>query len=142
MQIEHKWDAESGVATCIVYDKDMQFVGEAKCHADDAEYSSAITGGYIAEGRAFIKLYQHEKNNVLRPQINLLQHMSNTFKSYKNYNPKDRSVVRIEKELEKKKLEFKRTKEAIENEKENLKEYIRKKDEYHKYLGKRKQSSK
>ena len=65
MKIIHNWDKENYKATCIIKDKNCTFTGEARCHPEDVEFLSTITGGYIAEGRAYIKLYQHIKNNEL-----------------------------------------------------------------------------
>lgn len=141
MKIIHNWDKENYKATCVIKDKNCTFVGEAQCHPDDAEFASAITGGYIAEGRAYIKLYQHIKNNELYPQIKILEHTLNIVKSNKNYNPKDIGTIRLKQELARKKSELEQIKLAIKNEENNLRDYIADKDKLHKLLGKRKQSS-
>ena len=138
MKITHTWDKENYIAKCEIQDHDMRFVGEAKCHSDDKEFVSSITGGYIAEGRAYIKMYQHTKNFVVKPQIDILQYMLNSIKQNKYYNPKSMAVIKIEQELARKKSEYEQLKKTIETEKNNLKTYIADKDKLHKYLGKKK----
>lgn len=138
MKITHTWDKENYIAKCEIQDHDMHFVGEAKCHPDDEEFVSAITGGYIAEGRAYIKLYQHTKNFVIKPQIDILQYTLNNIKTNKYYNPKSMAAIKVERELARKKSEYEQLKVAIETEKNNLKKYIADKDKLHNYLGKKK----
>ena len=138
MKITHTWDKENYIAKCEIQDHDMQFVGEAKCHPDDKEFVSAITGGYIAEGRAYIKLYQHTKNFVIKPQINILRYTLNNIKANRYYNPKSMAAIKVEQELARKKSEYEQLKVAIETEKNNLKKYIADKDKLHNYLGKKK----
>ena len=141
MRITHTWDKENYIAKCEIQDHDMRFVGEAKCHPDDQEFVSAITGGYIAEGRAYIKLYQHTKNFVVKPQIDILQYTLHSIKQSKYYNPNSLATVKIEQELARKKSEYEQLKFAIDNEKLNLKYYIADKDKLHKFFGKKKQLS-
>ena len=141
MKITHTWDKENYIAKCEIQDHDMRFVGEAKCHPDDEEFASAITGGYIAEGRAYIKLYQHTKNFVVKPQIDILQYTLSSIKSSKYYSPKSIGAIKVEQELARKKSEYEQLKLAIDKEKRNLKDYIADKDKLHRFLGKRKQTS-
>lgn len=137
MKIIHNWDADNCTATCIIKDKDLEFIGIAKCHPDDKQYAGAITGGYIAEGRAFIKMYQHTKNNVLKPQVQVLEHTLHIIKGNKNYNPKDVAARKLEQELIRKKSNLEMIKRSIQNEKDNLKKYIESKDRLHQKLAKR-----
>lgn len=138
MKITHTWDKENYIAKCEIQDHDMRFVGEAKCHPDDQEFVSTITGGYIAEGRAYIKMYQHTKNFVIKPQIDILQYMVNNIKQSKYYNPNSMAAIKIEQELVRKKSEYEQLRLAIDNEKLNLKDYIVNKDKLHKYLSQKK----
>ena len=143
MKKVHEWNPETGTASCIIEYNNQKFGGYASCHPDDLPFISPLTGGYIAEGRANIKYYQHIKNNELYPQIKVLKHLLNTIENSKNYSPKDNMVIvkRIRKELNLKNIELEKIKNAIEAEKKNLKDYIIAKDNFHKKLGKKKQSS-
>lgn len=132
--IEYIANNDSATTICYLTDGDNQFIGMTTCHPDDMPYASELTGGYIAEGRAIIKMLQHHKNNVIKPQIEVLEHLYGCMKSSKSYNAKSNETRLIRRQLQMKKNELANLRCDIENIKQTLKEYISLKDkQYAKY---------
>jgi hypothetical protein len=86
MQIIYDYNIENNVSTCIIKDKNREYVGKAYCHPEDLEFKSQITGTNIAEVRAQIKRLQSIKNNEIKPALKSLKHLLNNMKTSKHFN--------------------------------------------------------
>ena len=130
-------DSENGLTTiCEIADKDNRYMGIADCHPDDFEFVSQYTGGHIAEGRAILKMLQHNKHTV-RAQIEVLEHTFGCMKASNSYNPKSNEVRLMRRQIQIKKNELAELRCDIENLKLSLKEYTTLKDKhYEKYRNK------
>jgi hypothetical protein len=40
MKVTYDYNSEQNVATCIISDKDKEYVGKAYCHPEDIEFKS------------------------------------------------------------------------------------------------------
>ena len=133
------WDEERGVARCIIKYKTssglmIDGIGIAECHPDDSQFMSALTGGIIAEYRAQIDLFKKINAYEIKPGIMALKHVYCTMVNSKHYNPKSYEATRLKKELAHLMDEYDENKIVIQNIKNDLANYIRKKDEFYKRI--------
>ena len=135
-QIIDNWDEEHGVARCVLnYTTSsgitLQGIGIAECHPDDYPFMSALTGGIIAEYRAEIDLLKKINNYELKPGIAALKHVYCTMSHSKRYNGKSYEAIRLKRELAHMLDELEENKIAIQDLTNNLKKYIKDKDEFY-----------
>jgi hypothetical protein len=80
------WDEDAGVATCSINFKNKQFCGSAKCHEDDNMVKNQITGTYIAEQRAILKVLKHVRDNEIYPAYMALRQLYYSMNKSKSFN--------------------------------------------------------
>lgn len=132
------WDKEQGIASCIIYYKNMQFKGTAICHPEDKDFESEKTGCNIAEMRAEIKYLQHIKNNELRPAYEALNHLLCCMRTNKNYNPKSYEASMVRRQLRLKQQELATAQQELTVLQQDLKAYIDAKDIFYRRIRKAK----
>lgn len=127
------WDEETGEAICSIQDKQSKkiYIGIATCHPDDRDFMSEKTGCDIAFRRANIKFFQGLKEEQ-RIQYKTLNHLYNTIKISKKFNPKSYETKMLLKSIKSIKFDLEVTKEMIEKEKEELQRLIEEKDKFYK----------
>ena len=84
----YKFDAENGVATCYLIDKNNTHMGFACCHDDDKDFQSERVGLTLAEARAEIDALKHIRNTELIPAYKALKHLQDNMNTSTHYNPK------------------------------------------------------
>lgn len=128
------WLPEENKTICEIKDNNLVFTGTAFCHEHDQDFKSEITGGYIAESRADIKYYQHQKNNVIKPALKALNHLLNCLKQSKNYNENSPEVKVIKKHIYNKEEELRQVITMIKIIKQDIKMYVDSKEALYKKL--------
>ena len=123
--------------SCALYYKDNVFIGTAQCHEDDMDMRSSLTGGTIAEARAQIKLYQHIKNNEIKPALKALKQLYYSMNRSKHFNKKSYESKMLYRQIRLKEKELATTNEFIVDAKESLKEYLKNKEEIHQQIRER-----
>lgn len=127
-------DLGAPLATCVISYNNVFFVGEAKCHPDDMDFASERTGLCIAEARANIKLMTYIRDTTIKPALATLRHLQRNMESSKNYNPKSYEAKMVRGQLRSLEKDLAVANNDIAEEKQYLKEYIQKKDEFYKKM--------
>ena len=128
------WEPTLGQATCLIRYKDVEIIGSAQCHDDDEDFMSERTGMFIAESRANIALWQHMKNNEIKPQIQVLEHVMASWRNSKNYNPASFEAKSLRNQIKAKTRDYNELKHRIAMEQEYLRDYIKNKEIVHNKL--------
>ena len=128
MEIIYDWNQETQQAKCIITDKNLLGIGEAKCHSKDMDVSSEKTGLYIAEQRAVVHFLQNKKEVKLKPALSALNHLYSTIKYSKQFNTNSYEAKRIRKEIKNLQKEIYQINCSIDLIKQRLKQYINDKD--------------
>ena len=136
--ITEDWNAELGMAQCIITDTSnnvtLRGYGRAICSEEDEKYASEITGRYIANCRARIEIMRQKRDYELKPAIMTLQHVISTMEHSNKYNPNSYEAKRIRKELKNLQNDLRITCSIINDEKESLKIYLEQKDAIYRKL--------
>ena len=130
------WDADSGIATCELWDADGNMhVGTAVCHADDADMMSEKTGLDIARRRAEINAYKAYKYK-LQNELGALKQLYYSMKHSSKFNPKSYENIMLQRQIKLKEEDIATVKDMILGERIKLKIYIAEKDALYKQLRK------
>lgn len=130
-------DETQGIAQYKITYKNLDFIGIAKCHPDDKDFQSKLVGAYIAETRAWIKFYQHKKNNILKPKIQVLKEVLEHCKNKKSYE-----YFLILKTLRRNNFELDTVNKEIVQLKQDLKTYVEGKEQFYQKIRKYKKEKK
>lgn len=128
------WDEATGLATCIITDGSNIFYGSACCHPEDLDMISEKTGLEIAHRRALIEALKHKRNNELKPQLAILKQVYYTMKHSKKFNEKSYENKMLQRKLKEIQTDLETITEVIKYEKDNLKQFIKMKDEFYQKL--------
>lgn len=120
--IRFKYNHGEGVCT-IIY-KGHKFIGKALCHPDDIDFESERTGLCIAEARAYLLFLKHRKNNEIKPQLDIINHLFNNIRSSSKYDSKSYEFKMIKRQKFILENELKTINNDIKEEEKSLKEYI------------------
>ena len=132
--LQINWDEETGTSTCVFIDsKNNKHIGIAICHPDDKDMKSEKTGLNRAQMRAMIKYYQHIKNNELRPQLKILQHLESLYRNCDQNNYENKT---LRKQIYLIKNDLDVINENISILKKELKNYINSKESFYKSVRK------
>lgn len=134
MNKEPKFTWDGQLATCTIYDKNKEFVGTAICHPEDAEFASEKTGCEIAYARAALKLFAHQRDNVILPSLKALQQLKYSMKHSKNFNSKSYENKMLNRQILNWESDLQTIKKMIKTEREFLNEYIKNKEELYQKL--------
>ena len=126
------WNEETGVATVTINVFGAEFTGTAICHEDDTDMKSELTGLHIAEARVIIKAYQHYKNNILKPQIQILNKLMNEMKQGSYFDPRSQYVRLLRRKIAILTKQLRKSEQLIELTKKDLREYINTKETFYK----------
>ena len=132
----YSWDAEEGIAQCVLVDGNEVFYGFASVHPDDRDLANEYTGLHIAENRAMINALQYRKNYVITPSLKALKHLYCSMQHSTHFNPKSYEAKMLNRQIQLFEDDLEATKETIAELKEYLKTYIQKKDEAYKAIRK------
>ena len=126
------WDAENGIATCILTDgKNHVFYGEAKCHPKDHDMMSEKTGYAIALRRAYIKALCYYRDAECKPTLKALKQYYNSINLNKDFDKTNYMVKRLFKHIAIAEKDLAAMNELIKDERKSLKTFIEQKDEFY-----------
>ena len=120
-----------GKAECIIRNKNNVFVGEAYCHPKDDDFKSERVGLCIAEARAYIKQLCHKRDNILLPQLQILNHLYDNISRSKNFEPKSYEAKMIRSQIKAIEKNLATINTEIQDERHFLKEYIDGKENFY-----------
>ena len=123
-QPKYDWCEPAGVATCTLYYKDKEFLGQAYCHTDDTDMRSKLTGKIIAEFRATIKYLQFIRDYEVRPQLRALYQLYYSMKHSTNFNPKSYEAKALYRQIRNLEKDLTAVKEELADTRKCLKEYV------------------
>lgn len=123
------WDAEKGIATCTIIDNQgRKFIGIAKCHPDDLDFNSELTGCTIASYRSMIKYLKSVKRDIIQPELNALKQLYYSMNKSKKFNPKSYENIMLQRQIHLKEEDLATIEEELARIEQELTSYISKKD--------------
>ena len=124
------WDEEAGIASCILSDGEKVYTGFAQCHPDDEDMKGQKTGCEIAFRRARINALRgyRDELKIRLSTLNQLYHSMNI--SYR-FNEKSYENKMLQRQIRQINFDLTTAKEMIATEQENLRTYIKEKDEFY-----------
>lgn len=138
-KIIYNWQEEVGLATCILFYKNQPFSGQAHCHPDDKDMCSELTGCHLAEQRATKKVFQHIKENELKPQLQALKQLYYSMNHSKHFDPKSYEAKMLFHQINNLEKDLGAVREAIIDLDREVKQYIEDKDKLHARMRRAKQ---
>ena len=129
-----KYIYADGTAVCTITYKGLDFMGTAKCHEEDRDFESERVGMSIAESRANIKLLGFMRDNEIKPQLKILNHLLSNMKTSTYYNPISYEAGMVRSQIRAIEKELTAINNAIADERKFLKDYIDGKDKLYKRL--------
>ena len=133
-QPKFEWYEEDRQAICTLYTKYGEFKGIASCHPDDMDMESEKVGFEIAYTRALIEALKHERDNVIKPSLKALKQLLYSMKHSKKFNKKSYENKMLWSQIQNWQFDLNTINKIIANEKEDLRQYIKIKDELYKRL--------
>lgn len=125
-----EWDAETGLASCILTDGQHYYTGIAQCHPDDQDMMSEKTGCEIALRRA--KIYAlREYRDELKLKRQALSQLYYSMNQSNKFNEKSYENKMLQRQIRLLDFDLITTKEIIATEQQNLKDYLKKKDDFY-----------
>ena len=134
-QPKFEWDEVTRTAHCYINIDDTQLIiGSAKCCPEDYDMSSEKTGCEIAYYRASIKLIQHFIINDINPRLSALKQLYYSINQSSQYNAKSYESRMIRRQIRLVQNELDVAKDMLIDRKDQLKEYLKKKEEFYKMI--------
>ena len=124
------WDEEAGIASCIVSDGEKIYTGFAQCHPDDEDMKGQKTGCEIAFRRARINALRGYRDE-LKIQLKALNQLYYSMDRSTKFNKKSYENKMLQRQIRMINFDLTTTKEMIATEQENLRTYIKEKDEFY-----------
>lgn len=128
---EYSWLEEEGIAFCDIEYKGLTFCGTARCHPEDKDMQSTLTGKTIAEFRATIQYLRFIRDFELRPQLKSLKQLYYSMNYSKYFDPHSYEAKMLYRQINLIQDDIKAIKEEIERIKQELKSYIERKEVDH-----------
>lgn len=125
-----------GTASCIMYYDNKEFIGTTSCYPEDEDMESSLTGYYIAEMRALLKVLKYKKNYEMRPQLSSLNQLWYTMNSSKQFNRQGYEAKMLRRQIKMYEEDIKAIKEEIAFIEKSIKTFIDEKDILYKRLRK------
>ncbi len=131
------WDKETGVATCILMDKQGNtYFGQAKCHPEDKDMMSEHTGLEIAYRRAALRYLCHVRNNIIKPELKTLKTFYHSINSNKDYDENHYIVKRLLKHINFAQQDLDDINSEITHGRKELKDYMENKNDFYRSIRK------
>ena len=124
------WDEETGISSCIVSDGEKVYTGFAQCHPDDEDMKGQKTGCEIAFRRARINALRGYRDE-LKIQLKALNQLYYSMNRSTKFNEKSYENRMLQRQIRMINFDLTTTKEMIATEQENLRTYIKEKDEFY-----------
>lgn len=124
------WNEVLGKASCILSDGEKIYTGFAQSHPDDSDMANEKTGCEIAFRRARINALRgyRDELKIKLSALNQLYHSMNM--SYR-FNEKSYENKMLQRQIRQINFDLATAKEMIATEQENLRTYIKEKDEFY-----------
>ena len=124
------WDEEAGISSCIVSDGEKVYTGFAQCHPDDEDMKGQKTGCEIAFRLARINALRGYRDE-LKIQLKALNQLYYSMNKSTKFNEKSYENRMLQRQIRMINFDLTTTKEMIATEQENLRTYIKEKDEFY-----------
>ena len=124
----YNYETQGNETICTIIYDGLEFVGKAKCHPDDMDYYSEITGSTIAEARAQQKVLKHVKNNIIIPQLKIIKHIYCNFNTSTHIDKTSKPYKIIKKQYFELEEELKQIKQDIKDNQIFIYNYLKGKD--------------
>ncbi|MGN1342283.1 MAG: hypothetical protein ACI4VL_03535 [Bacilli bacterium] len=131
----------AGYTVCSLWYDGKEFIGKTFCYPEDIDFWSEKTGCFIAECKANIKKLKYIKAKLAK-EIEILIKTENELKCCKYYNPEHFESKRLQKIIDKKRIDLEELKNCIKEEEEYLHKYIQDKDHFYKKIRSKKGQTK
>lgn len=131
------YDEENALATAIIYTpKGKIFIGTAQCHPEDMEFANKLTGQEIAYRRASLNFLKDVRDNELKPEIKALNAYLYSINKGKYFDKKNPMVKILYRNITQREEELEMINDMIDNERSQLIEYLKSKDDLYARLRK------
>ena len=134
MSSKSNYSYVDGFATYVIKYNNQEFKGEAVCHPEDKDFESSRVGLTIAESRANIQVLRHIRENELKPQLKVLNHLYANMKTSTHHNPASYEVRMLRSQIRAVEKELAIINNEINDERQFIKDYIDGKDKMYKRL--------
>lgn len=134
MSSKSNYSYVDGFATYVIKYNNQEFKGEAACHPEDRDFESSRVGLTIAESRANIQVLRHIRENELKPQLKILNHLYANMKTSTYYNSISYEARMVRSQIRAIEKELAIVNNGINDEKQFIKNYISGKDKMYKRL--------
>ena len=124
------WDEEQGLASCILTDGKQVYTGIAQCHPEDVDMMSEKTGCEIAFKRAKIEALRALRDE-LKIRLSTLKQLYHSMNISHRFNEKSYENKMLQRQIRSINFDLTTTKEIIASEEQNLREYLKNKDEFY-----------
>jgi hypothetical protein len=131
-------DPETKTTYCVSIDNDgRHYTGKAKCHEQDADFYTDLTGEIIAAKRAVEKVYKAELKELKR-ELRIYDNLLNTFRCGIKYDDeRDSNMYRqIMRQRRLKQDEIYAVLRLIKTNEDDLSEYLRDKEYFYQEMRK------
>ena len=125
-----EWDEEAGIASCILSDGEKVYTGFAQCHPDDEDMKGQKTGCEIAFRRARINALRGYRDE-LKIRLSTLNQLYYSMNISYCFNEKSYENKMLQRQIRQINFDLATAKEMIATEQENLRAYIKEKDEFY-----------
>ena len=120
------WDDVEKVSKTIIVDtfNNKKYEGVAKCAPDDYPYAKEYVGETISQTRAKIEMLKDIRDNEIKPQIKILNHLYTNMSTSTNFNPKSYEAKMLHRQLQIKRADLNAVNDLIESMKQYIKDYL------------------
>lgn len=126
---------KDGYTTCIIKsaNSSREFIGEARCHPDDADMMSQKTGYEIAFQRAKIQAIRAYRDE-LKAQLRALNQLYYSMNKSKRFNEKSYENRMLQRQIRMTNFDLATIREDLATEEQNLRTYIEEKEKFYKRI--------
>lgn len=138
-KIELSYDHDTHTATCVIHDfkKNISYTGTAKCREQEFDFESERIGSHIAEIRAAIAMYKHERDYEFKPRLRALNQLYYSMKHSSNFNSNSYEARMLSKQIELTQADIKAMDLLIEDFKGALNDYFEDCKQYFEHMRKK-----
>ena len=135
------WDNERGSASCLFTDGEKVYTGFALCHPDDMDMAGEKTGCEIALRRAKINALRGYRDE-LKIQLKALNQLYYSMNKSTHFNEKSYENKMLQRQIRRINFDLATAKEMITSERQELREYLQKKEEFYNKIRKMRKKDK
>ena len=117
------WNEETGVATCVLKDKEHSYYGVAHCSPKDEDMKSQKTGLTIAYRRAFISALC-QRRDELKNQLKGLHDFYYSINTSKYFDKNSYPIRQLTSSIKRLEFYLRSIREEIKIEKDDLRKYM------------------